>query len=149
MRLLPCARARRNAFDYRPDCSVFSAEELAGGWRLACQAHAETPLVLECGQWRMDILTDNSSLSGAGKIGLGIAIDLGTTTIAAQMIDLATGNVLGVETALNPQALFGSDVMSRVRHGFAGSRSNYGGARCSAADDHQLDPAAAKKRLSR
>jgi uncharacterized 2Fe-2S/4Fe-4S cluster protein (DUF4445 family) len=63
----------------------------------------------------MDVLTDNSILSGAGKSGLGIAIDLGTTTIAAQMIDLATGNVLGVETALNPQASFGSDVMSRIR----------------------------------
>ena len=45
----------------------------------------------------------------------GIAIDLGTTTIAAQLIDLATGNVLGVETELNPQAAFGSDVMSRIR----------------------------------
>ena len=98
-----------------PDRLVLSANELADGWRLACQAHADTPLVLECGQWRMDILTDNSSLSGMGKRGLGIAIDLGTTTIAAQMIDLATGNVLGVETALNPQASFGSDVMSRIR----------------------------------
>ena len=46
---------------------------------------------------------------------LGIAIDLGTTTIAAQLIDLATGDVLAVETALNPQAPFGSDVMSRIR----------------------------------
>jgi len=98
-----------------PDRSVFSADELADGWRLACQAHADTPLVLECGQWSMAILTDNSSLSGASKSGLGIAIDLGTTTIAAQMIDMATGNVLSVETALNPQASFGSDVMSRIR----------------------------------
>jgi uncharacterized 2Fe-2S/4Fe-4S cluster protein (DUF4445 family) len=97
-----------------PDRSVFSAIELADGWRLACQAHAETPLVLECGQWRMDILGDDSSLPGAGKRGLGIAIDLGTTTMVAQMVDLATGNVLGVETALNPQASFGSDVMSRI-----------------------------------
>ena len=98
-----------------PDRLVLSANELADGWRLACQAHADTPLVLECGQWSMDILTDNSSLSGASKSGLGIAIDLGTTTIAAQMIDMATGSVLGVETALNPQASFGSDVMSRIR----------------------------------
>jgi uncharacterized 2Fe-2S/4Fe-4S cluster protein (DUF4445 family) len=69
----------------------------------------------------MDILTDNSSLSGAGKRGLGIAIDLGTTTIAAQMIDLATGSVLGVETALNPQASFGSDVMSRIHAALQGA----------------------------
>ncbi|MGA3161676.1 MAG: ASKHA domain-containing protein [Terracidiphilus sp.] len=103
------------------DRSIFSANELADGWRLACQARAETPLVLECGQWRMDVLTDNSSLSGTGKPGLGIAIDLGTTTIAAQMIDLATGNVLSVETALNPQASFGSDVMSRIHAALQGA----------------------------
>ena len=69
----------------------------------------------------MDVLTDDSILSGAGKSGLGIAIDLGTTTIAAQMNDLATGNVLGVETALNPQASFGSDVMSRIRAALQGA----------------------------
>ncbi len=104
-----------------PDRSIFSADELANGWRLACQARAETPLVLECGQWRMDVLTDDTILPGAGKSGLGIAIDLGTTTIAAQMIDLATGNVHGVETALNPQASFGSDVMSRIRAALQGA----------------------------
>ena len=103
------------------DRSIFSAKELADGWRLACQARAETPLVLECGQWRMDVLADNSNLSGAGKSGLGIAIDLGTTTIAAQMIDMATGSVLGVETALNPQATHGSDVMSRIQAALQGA----------------------------
>ncbi|MGD0731454.1 MAG: ASKHA domain-containing protein [Terracidiphilus sp.] len=103
------------------DRSVFRDVELAGGWRLACQAYAKTPLVLECGQWRMDILADNVTLAGAGKPGLGIAIDLGTTTIAAQMIDRATGSVLAVETDLNPQASFGSDVMSRVRAALTGA----------------------------
>ena len=104
-----------------PDLSIFSPEELANGWRLACQACAEIPLVLECGQWHMDVLTDNSGLSGAGKSGLGIAIDLGTTTIAAQMIDMATGDVLGVETDLNPQASFGADVMNRIQAALSGA----------------------------
>jgi uncharacterized 2Fe-2S/4Fe-4S cluster protein (DUF4445 family) len=103
------------------DLAVFSAAELADGWRLACQAHALSPLVLECGQWQMDVLTDNSGLPAAGKQGLGIAIDLGTTTIAAQLIDLATGSVLAVETSLNPQAPHGSDVMSRIRAALAGA----------------------------
>jgi uncharacterized 2Fe-2S/4Fe-4S cluster protein (DUF4445 family) len=103
------------------DLAVFSAAELAAGWRLACQARALSPLVLECGQWQMDVLTDNSGLSAAGKHGLGIAIDLGTTTIAAQMIDLATSSVLAVETSLNPQAPHGSDVMNRIRAALAGA----------------------------
>ena len=102
------------------DRTAFSAEQLAAGWRLACQARAEVPLVLECGQWHMDVLTDNAGLAGAGKRGLGIAIDLGTTTIAAQIVDMASGSVLGVETELNPQARFGSDVMSRIRAALSG-----------------------------
>jgi uncharacterized 2Fe-2S/4Fe-4S cluster protein (DUF4445 family) len=103
------------------DSLFFSAEDLANGWRLACQASAEVPLVLECEQWHMEILSDNSALSGRGKQGLGIAVDLGTTTIAAQLVDLATGNVLAVETELNPQATFGSDVMSRIRAAISGA----------------------------
>ena len=97
------------------DRAQLCPQQLDHGWRLACQARAAAPLVLECGQWRMDVLTDTSRIAGAGKHGLGIAIDLGTTTIAAQMIDLASGNVLAVETMLNPQAAWGSDVMSRIR----------------------------------
>lgn len=104
-----------------PDLSVFSTAELDDGWRLACQAHADMPLVLECGQWHMDILTDNSSISLGCKSGLGIAIDLGTTTIAAQLVDMATGSVLAVETNLNPQSSFGSDVMSRIKAALSGS----------------------------
>jgi len=102
------------------DRAVFPTQEIDDGWRLACQAHAQMPLVLECGQWHMDVLTDNAGLAGAGKHGLGIAIDLGTTTIAAQIVDLASGAVLGVETELNPQAPFGSDVMSRIRAALQG-----------------------------
>lgn len=97
------------------DREVFTQQEIENGWRLACQARAEGPLVLECRQWRMDILADMGTHAAQGKRGLGIAIDLGTTTIAAQIADLWTGTVLGVETELNPQARFGADVMSRVR----------------------------------
>lgn len=103
------------------DTAAFAPGQLAAGWRLACQARAESPLVLECGQWRMEILADSTAVRAEGppataaSRGLGIAIDLGTTTIAAQLVDLATGSVLAVETLLNPQAVFGSDVMSRIR----------------------------------
>ncbi len=96
------------------DREVFTSEELESGLRLACQARAHEPLVLHCEQWQMDVLADASAPVAGGKHGLGIAIDLGTTTIAAQMVDLRNGTVLGVETELNPQARFGSDVMSRV-----------------------------------
>lgn len=102
------------------DIDTFTVEQLAQGWRLACQARADEPLVLECGQWRMEILSDANMVSAESQSStIKIAIDLGTTTIVAQLIDDA-GNVLGVETALNPQAAFGSDVMSRIRAAIEG-----------------------------
>ncbi|MFZ0394781.1 MAG: ASKHA domain-containing protein [Terracidiphilus sp.] len=110
------------------DGSVFTTEQLAQGWRLACRARAQEPLVLECAQWRMKILSDAMAIRPAPatcarqhKDGLGIAVDLGTTTIAAQLVDLSSGDILGVETALNPQTAFGSDVMSRIRAALEGS----------------------------
>jgi len=102
------------------DREHFSIAELSDGWRLACQARPQLPLVLECGQWEMDILADETQLP-AGREGLGIAVDLGTTTVAAQLVNLATGEVLVVETELNPQAAFGSDVMSRIRAALDGA----------------------------
>jgi uncharacterized 2Fe-2S/4Fe-4S cluster protein (DUF4445 family) len=60
------------------------------------------------------VLADDSSFPFTPQSGLGIAIDLGTTTIVAQLLDLATGHVLAVRTALNAQARHGADVMSRI-----------------------------------
>ncbi len=47
----------------------------------------------------------------------GVAVDLGTTTIAAYLCDLRTGEVLATETAMNPQIAYGEDLMSRVSYG--------------------------------
>jgi uncharacterized 2Fe-2S/4Fe-4S cluster protein (DUF4445 family) len=50
-----------------------------------------------------------------GKL-LGLAIDLGSTTIAAHLCDLQTGNVLASAGVMNPQIRFGEDLMSRVSY---------------------------------
>lgn len=47
---------------------------------------------------------------------LGIAVDIGTTSIVVFLCDLATGAILAVRTANNPQAAFGEDVISRITH---------------------------------
>jgi uncharacterized 2Fe-2S/4Fe-4S cluster protein (DUF4445 family) len=44
----------------------------------------------------------------------GLAVDLGTTTVAAELIDLASGRTIMAATSLNAQARFGADVVSRV-----------------------------------
>ena len=45
---------------------------------------------------------------------LAVAIDLGTTTVWAEMIDLTTGQVLGSEGNFNAQISYGEDVISRI-----------------------------------
>ncbi|MGB9793062.1 MAG: ASKHA domain-containing protein [Thermacetogeniaceae bacterium] len=45
---------------------------------------------------------------------LGIAFDIGTTTIVGYLLDLRTGEELSVVSALNPQTRFGADVISRI-----------------------------------
>jgi uncharacterized 2Fe-2S/4Fe-4S cluster protein (DUF4445 family) len=47
---------------------------------------------------------------------LGLAIDLGSTTIAAHLCDLADGRVLASAGVMNPQIRFGEDLMSRVSY---------------------------------
>ena len=44
----------------------------------------------------------------------GAAIDIGTTTIQAQLVNINTGEVLDSFSALNDQRTFGADVMSRI-----------------------------------
>lgn len=46
--------------------------------------------------------------------GVAYAVDLGTTTIAASLVDIATGGSLAVGRVLNPQRIFGCDVVTRL-----------------------------------
>lgn len=100
--------------------NVLSPGELAEGWRLACLSYAEGNLALELAQWDIAILSDETAFAFTPGEGLGVAVDLGTTTLVAQLIDRRTGRIRGVETALNPQAKHGSDVMSRVQYAVTG-----------------------------
>ena len=95
---------------------ALSEAELAQGWRLACCAEARESVVVEVDQWSLPVLTDEQATPLEPRDGFGAAIDLGTTTLVAQLVDLATGEVLAVETALNPQARHGADVMSRIQY---------------------------------
>lgn len=47
----------------------------------------------------------------------GLAVDLGSTTIAAHLCDLQTGEVTASSGIMNPQIRFGEDLMSRVSYG--------------------------------
>jgi uncharacterized 2Fe-2S/4Fe-4S cluster protein (DUF4445 family) len=88
--------------------------ELAAGWRLACRCCAEGDLVLDLAQWEATILADDTVFDFTPREGYGVAVDVGTTTLVAQLLDLRTSRVLGVRAELNAQAQHGADIMSRV-----------------------------------
>lgn len=106
------------------DLRLFKPEELLAGWRMACRAVATSHLTLELAQWEASILSDDSPFAFTARPGLGVAVDLGTTTVVAQLLNLQTGQVLGVRTALNVQARHGADIMSRVQFGLTGQGLN-------------------------
>ncbi len=47
---------------------------------------------------------------------LGVAFDVGSTTVACHLADLRTGEILASAGLMNPQIRFGEDLMSRVSH---------------------------------
>lgn len=51
---------------------------------------------------------------GAEGEGFGIAVDVGTTTVAAALVNRRTGEIVKTLSALNPQRSFGADVISRI-----------------------------------
>jgi uncharacterized 2Fe-2S/4Fe-4S cluster protein (DUF4445 family) len=53
---------------------------------------------------------------GFTDVACGIAVDVGSTTIAGHLCDLSTGEVLASAGVMNPQIRFGEDLMSRVSY---------------------------------
>jgi uncharacterized 2Fe-2S/4Fe-4S cluster protein (DUF4445 family) len=67
--------------------------------------------------WRFRVFVRGDEIVGAAPTGtppVGMAVDLGTTKIAAYLLDLETGRELAAAGALNPQIAYGEDVISRL-----------------------------------
>ena len=106
-------------------CAVFVGAG-ADSWKPACQVELLSDLVVEV---QLSSLIGPSepiekpidtgmypaeSSSRTSRQGFGIALDLGTTTIAGYLCDFAEGIVAGSAAALNPQSVYGADVISRI-----------------------------------
>jgi uncharacterized 2Fe-2S/4Fe-4S cluster protein (DUF4445 family) len=62
-----------------------------------------------------DVVERYRSLSGNSGI-YGIAVDVGTTTVVAKLVNMADGRCLATQASLNPQTAFGDDVISRIAY---------------------------------
>lgn len=82
--------------------------------------------VLRKGEWKVTVILHKDHHGRPRILDLhpgfwegrlyGLAIDLGSTTIAAHLCDLRNGNVLASSGVMNPQIRFGEDLMSRVSY---------------------------------
>jgi uncharacterized 2Fe-2S/4Fe-4S cluster protein (DUF4445 family) len=93
-----------------------SPAELDAGWRLACRLRAEGDMIIETPGARRDF--DRSAFAAPNRIPLssrlGLAVDVGSTTLAAELVDLDSGETLAADGRINPQTMYGSDIMTRA-----------------------------------
>jgi len=101
-------------------------EELEFEWgltELECDPHVLMALqgALRDGQWQVTVAVFRERdivaiWPGYHETALGMAFDIGSTTIAAHLVDLASGEALASAGRMNPQIRFGEDLMSRVSY---------------------------------
>jgi len=118
------------------DLSQLSKDEIGEGYRLACQCYPQsdssysiTPpthessfqILTETGE-RQDLL-DSIDPAGENVTSYGIAFDIGTTTVVGYLTNLETGATLACASGLNPQTVFGGDLISRI--GFAAEKPTH------------------------
>ncbi len=101
-------------------------EALEAEWSLAGLAvdldvvRALQPALRE-GEWKVTVAVHErrdviAVWPGFREKAYGVAIDVGSTTIAGHVADLADGSVLASSGVMNPQIRFGEDLMSRVSY---------------------------------
>ena len=96
-----------------------TAAEVAAGARLACQTtllgDAQVTLPEAPEHARIELSGEASFHPLAPVSGrLGLAVDIGTTTLAGCLLELSTGKTLGQAAMLNPQTAVAADVMGRI-----------------------------------
>ncbi len=63
-----------------------------------------------------ELPVDPGEVAGLSFQPVGVAIDLGTTTIAFYLLDLSTGVIVNTRSAMNPQKKYGADLISRIHY---------------------------------
>lgn len=123
------------------ELGLLTGEEVKKGYRLACRMVVEDDMEIEVpGEEGLQILTGVLDMNiefnprpefdglygdkegkGRGK-AFGLAVDLGTTTVAVYLLDLLTGEEVAVASFANPQRKYGADVLRRIDYARRGEK---------------------------
>jgi uncharacterized 2Fe-2S/4Fe-4S cluster protein (DUF4445 family) len=101
--------------------SMLTAEEIAGGVRLACMTEVVEDITVRT---QNDTTAMNVLSAGyvpdfekdANLTGYGVAIDIGTTTVALSLVRLADGEIVEKAAGMNSQRTYGQDVLTRITY---------------------------------
>jgi len=124
---IPDEHRDRASLPTETETRSLGGKNLQTGLRLACQVSASsniaigipaqtllTPEVARKGPTLLPALTSSKKPAPGTPEAFGIAVDLGTTTIAVYLCDLNHHTVNASVSMRNPQVIYGDDVMSRI-----------------------------------
>ena len=120
------------------DMDIFNKVELESGYRLSCKAYPKEDCILRLivgdesdfeaiSSFQADSikhsynLVDKSTKEGSGKVSTlvddsyAIGIDIGTTTIAVNLIGTVSHRIVKSFTTVNKQRIYGADVITRIK----------------------------------
>jgi len=101
------------------------AKSVSGCNQMDIEVTRALPSVLRSQKWTAQAtVRDNNEVVALGpwpSRTLGVAVDLGTTKLAAYLLDVTTGVTLAARGAMNPQIRYGEDVVARLTHALSAS----------------------------
>ncbi|MEW5908535.1 MAG: ASKHA domain-containing protein [Thermodesulfobacteriota bacterium] len=107
--------------DFERVCRGLEREYGLSDLNVDIHALRELPTALRDGKWSVTVSVWNDRevirfRPGKAERSYGLAIDIGTTTVAAYFCDLTTMQVIDTVSMMNPQCKYGEDVMARITY---------------------------------
>lgn len=115
------------------DQKIFDREALAKGFRLSCKAYPKEECTLRLVTGDESDFEIINATNGRNDCHVhrdcvadkeyGIAVDIGTTTLAISLVGFTSKKVLYTDTTVNKQRVYGADVISRIKASNSGKRN--------------------------
>jgi len=108
------------------DGHFFSEEKLREGYRLACAAYPEGEIQIRIpgkGEEQFEVAGTQKTVKKPASDHIGIAIDIGTTTVTVSLVNKETAETVASSSFVNQQRAFGADVISRQQASIDGKRT--------------------------
>ena len=105
-------RVRVKGIGYVTSCIYYPEQDL----EVVIPRIGESKVLTDQHQYTLSLPLNPGDAIGLMPEAYGVAIDIGTTSIAFYLIDLSTGHVLGTQGVANSQGQYGADVVSRINH---------------------------------